>query len=77
MQILLDKLAAAPGGRCINIHHYLLPSFQGAKPYHQAYARRMKMIGAIAHYVTADLDEGLIIYQDVEGEPCGPHRQQR
>lgn len=67
MQILSDEFAAALGGRCINIHHSFLPSFKGAKPYHQAYARGVKMIGATAHYVTADLDEGPIIYQDVEG----------
>lgn len=66
MQILSDELAAALSGRCINIHHSFLPSFKGAKPYHQAYARGVKMIGATAHYVTADLDEGPIIYQDVE-----------
>lgn len=67
MQILSDKLALVLRGRCINIHHSFLPSFKGAKPYHQAYARGVKMIGATAHYVTADLDEGPIIYQDVEG----------
>jgi len=53
-------------GRCINIHHSFLPGFKGAKPYHQAHARGVKMIGATAHYVTADLDEGPIIVQDVE-----------
>ncbi|MFM2301555.1 MAG: formyltetrahydrofolate deformylase, partial [Pseudomonadota bacterium] len=53
-------------GRCINIHHSFLPGFKGAKPYHQAHARGVKMIGATAHYVTADLDEGPIIHQDVE-----------
>jgi formyltetrahydrofolate deformylase len=66
MQILSDDLAAYLSGRCINIHHSFLPSFKGAKPYHQAHARGVKMIGATAHYVTADLDEGPIIHQDVE-----------
>ncbi len=66
MQILSDDLAGFLSGRCINIHHSFLPGFKGAKPYHQAYARGVKMIGATAHYVTADLDEGPIIAQDVE-----------
>jgi formyltetrahydrofolate deformylase len=66
MQILSDDLAAALSGRCINIHHSFLPGFKGAKPYHQAHARGVKVIGATAHYVTADLDEGPIIEQDVE-----------
>ena len=66
MQILSDDLAAFLTGRCINIHHSFLPGFKGAKPYHQAYSRGVKMIGATAHYVTADLDEGPIIHQDVE-----------
>jgi len=66
MQILSDELSGALSGRCINIHHSFLPSFKGARPYHQAYARGVKMIGATAHYVTADLDEGPIIYQDTE-----------
>ena len=66
MQILSDDLAAYLSGRCINIHHSFLPGFKGAKPYHQAHARGVKMIGATAHYVTADLDEGPIIHQDVE-----------
>lgn len=66
MQILSDELAAFLSGRCINIHHSFLPGFKGAKPYHQAHARGVKMIGATAHYVTADLDEGPIIHQDVE-----------
>jgi formyltetrahydrofolate deformylase len=66
MQILSDDLAAFLSGRCINIHHSFLPGFKGAKPYHQAYERGVKMIGATAHYVTADLDEGPIIHQDVE-----------
>jgi formyltetrahydrofolate deformylase len=66
MQILSDEMAAWLQGRCINIHHSFLPGFKGAKPYHQAHARGVKMIGATAHYVTADLDEGPIIHQDVE-----------
>ena len=66
MQILSDEMAAFLSGRCINIHHSFLPSFKGAKPYHQAHARGVKMIGATAHYVTGDLDEGPIINQDAE-----------
>jgi len=66
MQILSDDLAGFLSGRCINIHHSFLPGFKGAKPYHQAYERGVKMIGATGHYVTADLDEGPIIHQDVE-----------
>ena len=66
MQILSDEQAAHFSGRCINIHHSFLPGFKGAKPYHQAFERGVKMIGASAHYVTADLDEGPIIHQDVE-----------
>lgn len=66
MQILSDDMASFLSGRCINIHHSFLPGFKGAKPYHQAYDRGVKMIGATGHYVTADLDEGPIIYQDVE-----------
>jgi len=66
MQVLSDALAAKLLGRCINIHHSFLPGFKGAKPYHQAHARGVKLIGATAHYVTADLDEGPIIEQDVE-----------
>jgi formyltetrahydrofolate deformylase len=66
MQILSDDLAGYLSGRCINIHHSFLPSFKGAKPYHQAYAHGVKMIGATAHYVTAELDEGPIIHQAVE-----------
>jgi formyltetrahydrofolate deformylase len=66
MQVLSDGLAAKLAGRCINIHHSFLPSFKGAKPYHQAHARGVKLIGATAHYVTSDLDEGPIIAQDVE-----------
>ncbi len=65
MQILSDDFAGRLDGRCINIHHSFLPSFKGAKPYHQAKARGVKLIGATAHYVTADLDEGPIIEQDV------------
>ena len=67
MQILTDDLAAYLSGRCINIHHSFLPGFRGAKPYHQAHAHGVKMIGATAHYVTAELDEGPIIHQAVEG----------
>jgi formyltetrahydrofolate deformylase len=66
MQILSDGLAAKLQGRCINIHHSFLPGFKGAKPYHQAHQRGVKLIGATAHYVTSDLDEGPIIEQDVE-----------
>jgi formyltetrahydrofolate deformylase len=66
MQILSDDLASFLSGRCINIHHSFLPGFKGAKPYHQAFERGVKMIGATAHYVTGDLDEGPIIHQDVE-----------
>ena len=66
MQILSDDLAATFAGRCINIHHSFLPGFKGAKPYHQAHERGVKLIGATAHYVTGDLDEGPIIEQDVE-----------
>jgi formyltetrahydrofolate deformylase len=66
MQILSDDLARFLEGRCVNIHHSFLPGFKGAKPYHQAHARGVKMIGATAHFVTADLDEGPIIVQDVE-----------
>ena len=66
MQVLSDALVAKLTGRCINIHHSFLPGFKGAKPYHQAHVRGVKLIGATAHYVTADLDEGPIIEQDVE-----------
>ncbi|WP_300377599.1 formyltetrahydrofolate deformylase [Henriciella sp.] len=65
MQVLSDQLCRELEGRCINIHHSFLPSFKGARPYHQAHARGVKLIGASAHYVTADLDEGPIIAQDV------------
>ncbi|MDR3520345.1 MAG: formyltetrahydrofolate deformylase [Acidocella sp.] len=66
MQVLSDALAAKLSGKCINIHHSFLPGFKGAKPYHQAHSRGVKLIGATAHYVTTDLDEGPIIEQDVE-----------
>ncbi len=65
MQILSDDLSRDLSGRVINIHHSFLPSFKGAKPYHQAFGRGVKLVGATAHYVTADLDEGPIIEQDV------------
>ena len=63
MQILSNQLSEQLSGRCINIHHSFLPGFKGAKPYHQAYDRGVKVIGATAHYVTSDLDEGPIIEQ--------------
>jgi len=66
MQILSADLSRRLAGRAINIHHSFLPSFQGAKPYHRAHKRGVKLIGATAHYVTPDLDEGPIIEQDVE-----------
>ena len=66
MQVLSDGLVSRLKGRCINIHHSFLPGFKGAKPYHQAHARGVKLIGATSHFVTADLDEGPIIEQDVE-----------
>jgi formyltetrahydrofolate deformylase len=66
MQVLSSELAGQLEGRCINIHHSFLPGFKGARPYHQAHVRGVKVIGATAHYVTADLDEGPIIEQDVE-----------
>lgn len=65
MQILSTDLANYLSGRCINIHHSFLPGFKGAKPYHQAHHRGVKIIGATAHYVTVDLDEGPIIEQDI------------
>ena len=65
MQVLSNEFCAALPGRIINIHHSFLPGFKGAKPYHQAHARGVKIIGATAHFVTADLDEGPIIEQDV------------
>lgn len=66
MQVLSDNLSKRLSGKVINIHHSFLPSFKGAKPYHQAYERGVKLIGATAHYVTADLDEGPIIEQETE-----------
>ena len=66
MQILSDDMVGYLKGRCVNIHHSFLPGFKGARPYHQAYKRGVKMIGATAHFVTADLDEGPIIAQNVE-----------
>jgi formyltetrahydrofolate deformylase len=66
MQILSDHLCRKVAGRAINIHHSFLPGFKGAKPYQQAHDRGVKIIGATAHYVTADLDEGPIIVQDVK-----------
>ena len=66
MQILSNDMCKSLQGRAINIHHSFLPGFKGAKPYHQAYERGVKLIGATAHYVTADLDEGPIVEQSVE-----------
>jgi formyltetrahydrofolate deformylase len=66
MQILSPQMCTALTGRAINIHHSFLPSFKGAKPYYQAHERGVKLIGATAHFVTGDLDEGPIIEQDVE-----------
>jgi formyltetrahydrofolate deformylase len=65
MQVLSNEFCAALPGRIINIHHSFLPGFKGAKPYHQAHARGVKIIGATAHFVTSDLDEGPIIEQDI------------
>jgi formyltetrahydrofolate deformylase len=65
MQVLSDEACAALHGRAINIHHSFLPGFKGAKPYHQAFDRGVKLVGATAHYVTPDLDEGPIIEQEV------------
>ena len=65
MQVLSEAVCRRLAGRAINIHHSFLPGFKGAKPYHQAWQRGVKLIGATAHYVTADLDEGPIIDQDV------------
>ena len=78
MQILSNETSRALTGRCINIHHSFLPSFKGARPYHQAYQRGVKIIGATAHYVTEDLDEGPIIEQAVErvGHEHTPERFQ-
>ena len=66
MQVLSDEMCSHLDGRCINIHHSFLPSFKGAKPYHQAHARGVKVVGATAHYVTGDLDEGPIIEQETQ-----------
>jgi formyltetrahydrofolate deformylase len=66
MQVLSNELCEYLANRCVNIHHSFLPGFKGARPYHQAHARGVKMIGATAHFATADLDEGPIIAQDVE-----------
>ncbi|OEV05118.1 formyltetrahydrofolate deformylase [Streptomyces oceani] len=76
MQVLSDDLCKQLSGRIINIHHSFLPSFKGAKPYHQAHARGVKLIGATAHYVTSELDEGPIIEQEVErvGHEATPER---
>ena len=65
MQILSDGFAAKLQGRCVNIHHSFLPGFKGARPYHQAHLRGVKLIGATAHFVTSDLDEGPIIEQEI------------
>ncbi|WP_051299329.1 formyltetrahydrofolate deformylase [Arthrobacter castelli] len=65
MQVLSDELSTRLSGKCINIHHSFLPSFKGAKPYHQAYQRGVKTVGATAHYVDSELDEGPIISQQV------------
>ncbi len=76
MQVLSDELCRALAGRAINIHHSFLPSFKGARPYHQAFERGVKIIGATAHYVTADLDEGPIIEQDIArvDHACDPEQ---
>ncbi|WP_027816201.1 formyltetrahydrofolate deformylase [Paraburkholderia bannensis] len=76
MQILTDATSAKLAGRAINIHHSFLPGFKGARPYHQAHARGVKLIGATAHFVTADLDEGPIIEQEVQrvDHAYGPQR---
>ncbi|MBO0845865.1 MAG: formyltetrahydrofolate deformylase [Nocardioides sp.] len=76
MQVLSDDLCRTLSRRVINIHHSFLPSFKGAKPYHQAHERGVKLIGATAHYVTADLDEGPIIEQDVIRVDHGHTREQ-
>ncbi len=65
MQVLSPKLCEVMSGKIVNIHHSFLPSFKGARPYHQAYERGVKIVGATAHFVTRDLDEGPIIEQDV------------
>jgi len=76
MQVLSDELCAELSGRAINIHHSFLPSFKGAKPYHQAFDRGVKLVGATAHYVTGDLDEGPIIEQDVVRVDHGFNQEQ-
>jgi formyltetrahydrofolate deformylase len=76
MQVLSDGLCQDLSGRAINIHHSFLPSFKGAKPYHQAFDRGVKLVGATAHYVTADLDEGPIIEQDVVRVDHGFNQEQ-
>ena len=76
MQVLSDDLCAELSGRAINIHHSFLPSFKGAKPYHQAFDRGVKLVGATAHYVTGDLDEGPIIEQDVVRVDHGFNQEQ-
>jgi len=76
MQVLSDDVCRRLSGQAINIHHSFLPSFKGARPYHQAFERGVKLIGATAHYVTADLDEGPIIEQDVIRVDHG-HRQEQ
>jgi formyltetrahydrofolate deformylase len=76
MQILSDETSRKLAGRAINIHHSFLPGFKGARPYHQAHARGVKLIGATAHFVTDDLDEGPIIEQEVQrvDHSYGPER---
>src|SRR3546814_3513902 len=76
MQILSDGFSEALAGRCINIHHSFLPSFKGAKPYHQAHTRGVKIIAATAHFVTADLDEGPIIEPDVRRVRSEEHKSE-
>jgi formyltetrahydrofolate deformylase len=76
MQVLSDDVCRRLSGQAINIHHSFLPSFKGARPYHQAYDRGVKLIGATAHYVTADLDEGPIIEQDVIRVDHGHNQEQ-
>ncbi|MGD9960670.1 formyltetrahydrofolate deformylase [Nocardioides sp.] len=76
MQVLSDDVCRRLPGKVINIHHSFLPSFKGAKPYHQAYDRGVKLVGATAHYVTADLDEGPIIEQDTIRVDHGYHQDQ-
>jgi formyltetrahydrofolate deformylase len=76
MQVLSDDLCRRLAGRVINIHHSFLPSFKGAKPYHQAYERGVKLVGATAHYVTAELDEGPIIEQDIVRVDHAYHQDQ-